>query len=307
VRPQVADRFLPRLLERLAARHGGTLVGAALMVVACLTHGAMMAAVKGLAGTYPIWQILLMRSIGQFVMLIPLIVGTGGQVLKSERIGLQGLRAVLSFIALMAAFYAIAHLPLAEASAISFLRIIFVVALAGLIFSDRIGAIGWAAAAMGFGGIVIMLDPSAEGLNEAAAIAAAGALVTAVVTITVKQLTRSDSTATMMCYSAGGLTLLCLAPSMFTWEPIGWDDSPLFALLIASALVTQWCFTNAYRHGETSTIATVEYFRLVAAALIGLIIFAEVPTPGALAGIALIMSASFVAVRRERIRVWLFG
>jgi drug/metabolite transporter (DMT)-like permease len=300
--PQASERYLPRLLDGLAKRHGGTLIGAILMVVACITHASMMAAVKGLADTFPVWQILLIRSGGQLLMLVPLIVGTRGQVLSSNRIGVQLTRSVLSFIALISAFYAIAHLPLASASAISFLRIIFIIALAGVLFSDRIGIVGWSAAVLGLGGIVIMLDPSAEGLNEAALIAAFGAMLTASVTLTVKSLTQTDTTATMMCYSALGLTMLCAIPSAFTWVPMGREHLPLIAILIASASVTQWCFTNAYRHGETSTIATVEYFRLVAAAIIGFLFFAEVPSFGALCGIALIIVASFIAVKRERIR-----
>ena len=80
--------------------------------------------------------------------------------------------------------------------------------------------------------------------------------------------------------------------------------APHLTLLIGSAFITQWCFTNAYRHGEASVMATVEYTRLIAAAFIGFVIFSEVPTLGAVIGIILIVTASFIAVRREQIRSW---
>lgn len=300
-----AHGFLPQILERWSGLYGGNTVGTVLMVLACLTNAAMMASVKELSLTYPIWQILLMRSLGQSTMLLPLIIGTRGGVLKSERISLQMLRVVFSFISLMAAFYTVAHLPLAEASAISFLRIIFVVALAGVIFADRVGVIGWAATVIGLAGILIMLDPTAEEINAAALVGAAGALVTAIVTIMVKRLTQIDPTSTIMCYSSLGLAVLCAVPSAFTWEPITWAFAPLYATLITSAFITQWCFTNSYRHGEASVMATIEYSRLIAAALLGFVIFSEIPTLGALTGITLIITASFIAVRRERIRSWL--
>lgn len=266
----------------------------------------MMASVKELSLTFPIWQILLLRSLGQSTMLLPLIINTRGNVFKSNHLVLQLLRILFSFISLMAAFYTIAHLPLAEASAISFLRIIFVVALAGVVFSDKVGVIGWAAAVIGLCGILIMLDPTASEINIAALIGAAGALVTAIVTIMVKRLTQYDATSTIMCYSSFGLTVLCAVPSAIAWEPITWSLVPLIALLIGSAFITQWCFTNAYRHGEASVIATIEYSRLIAAALLGFIIFSEVPTPTALVGITLIITASVIAIRREKIRSWLF-
>ena len=299
--------FLPKILELWSNQYGGNAVGAALMILACLTNAAMMASVKELSQTFPIWQVLLMRSLGQSTMLLPIIISSRGEVLKSERISLQILRVVLSFISLMAAFYTVAHLPLAEASAISFLRIIFVVALAGVIFADRVGVIGWAATVIGLAGILIMLDPAAEELNVAALVGAAGALVTAVVTILVKRLTQIDPTSTIMCYSSFGLLVLCSVPSAFTWQPLTWASAPIFALLIASAFITQWCFTNSYRHGEASVMATIEYSRLIAAAWLGFVIFSEIPTLRALIGMTLIIAASFIAVRREKIRSWLTG
>ena len=300
----IASGFLPKILERWSGLYGGNVVGAALMVLASFTNAAMMASVKELSLTIPIWQILLIRSVGQSTMLLPLVIKTGGAVLVTRSIGLHMLRIVISFISLMAAFYTVANLPLAEASAISFLRIIFVVALAGIVFADKIGVIGWAATVIGLAGILIILDPTASEINAAALVGAAGALVTAVVTITVKRLTQIDATSTIMCYSSFGLTVLCAVPNFFTWVPMSWANVPLFAFLIGNAFVTQWCFTNAYRHGEASVMATVEYSRLIASAFIGFVIFSEIPGLGATIGIVLIVMASIIAVRREQIRSW---
>ena len=294
--------LLPRYLERWAGRHGGNTIGAALVVVASFATAAMMVSVRDLSATYTVWQILLMRSLGQVVLLMPLIVRTGGDILKTERFDLQALRVILSFGAIACMFYAIAHLPLAEASAIGFTRVTFVVALASVVFAERVGLVGWSATAIGLAGIVVMLDPAAEVLNDAALIAAAGALGTAGVTILIKKLTQTDATATIMCYATIGLTLLCLPPSIYTWQPITWAATPHFALLVFYGIVTSWCFTNGYRHGEASVMATVEYSRLVAAALVGFAIYAEIPGPDAVVGACLIVSASFIALRRERIR-----
>ena len=87
-----------------------------------------------------------------------------------------------------------------------------------------------------------------------------------------------------------------------TWRPITWDVAPLFAVTMVSGVVTTWCFINSYRHGEASIMATVEYSRLIAAALVGFVVFHEIPTANALVGIALIIVASFIAVRRDQIR-----
>ncbi len=295
-------RFLPRILEMFAERYGGNTVGAALIVLSSLTVASMMGAVKELSTTYSIWQMLLVRYVGQFLFLTPLIIRSRGSILKSDRIDLQMLRVALAFIGIVCMFYAIAHLPLSEASALGFSQTIFVVALAAIMFTEKVGTIGWTATAIGIAGVTIILDPTAEVLNQAALVGVGGALANAGVVITVKKLTATDTTATIMCYPAIGLALLFVVPSSLTWQPITWGVAPLFAIVMISGAVTTWCFINSYRHGEASIMATVEYSRLVAAALVGFIIFDEIPSTGALIGIALIVLASFIAVRRDQIR-----
>jgi len=295
-------RFLPRILETLSERYGGNVVGAALIIFSALTVASMMGAVKELSTSYSIWQILLARYIGQFLFLAPLMIRSRGSILKSDRIDLQMLRVALAFVGIVCVFYAIVQLPLAEASALGFSQTIFVVALAAIIFAEKVGAIGWTATGIGVAGVTIMLDPTSEVLNQAALVGVGGALANAGVVITVKKLTATDSTATIMSYPAIGLGLLFVIPGSLTWQPITWDVAPLFALIMISGAVTTWCFINSYRHGEASIMATVEYSRLVAAALVGFIVFHEIPTTGALIGIALIVLASFIAVKRDQIR-----
>lgn len=299
-----ANGLLPRILERLVSRFGGNTVGAFLIVFSSLTTAAMMAAVKDLSATYSVWQILFIRSLGQIFILVPIMVRTRGSVLRSEQVGLQLLRVVFAFIGISCTFYSIANLQLAEASAITFSRVIFVVALASVFFAERAGAIGWGATLVGMAGVLVMLDPTADALNSAALVGAGGALGTACVIISIKKLTQTDETATIMCYPAIGLTLLSGVPSFFTWQPITYEAAPLFVLAAVSGIITHWCFVSAFRHGEASIMATVDYSRLVAAGVVGYLIFSEIPTLGATFGMALIVAASFIAVQRDRIRAW---
>jgi drug/metabolite transporter (DMT)-like permease len=300
-----ATGFLPRILEKLALRYGGNAVGVGLVLLSSLTLATMMASAKELSATYSVWQIVLVRSIGVGAILVPVIVRSRGDILKSTRTSLQLMRVLLGFTGAICMFYSIAHLPLAEASAITYSRVIFVIALAAVIFGDRVGIIGWGAAVIGLSGVTIMLDPAAESLNEAALVAVGGAIAFACVVIMIKKLTSTDATATIMCYSAIGFTTLSLIPAILTWQPISWHSAPVFVLVMIGSITSNWCFINSYRHGEASIIGTVEYSRLVAAAFVGFLIFDEIPSLDATIGICLIMAASFIAIRRDRIRNWL--
>ena len=81
-----ATGFLPRILERLAARYGGNVVGASLIVLSSFTLAAMMASAKDLSASYSVWQIVLIRSFGVAVMLTPVIVRSGAPDPRSNPI-----------------------------------------------------------------------------------------------------------------------------------------------------------------------------------------------------------------------------
>ena len=293
--------------QQLAQRIGGNTLGALLIVVSSVTVAMMMGAVKELSESYSVWQILIARTAGQLLVFLPFLFRGGGAMLKTDRPGMHVARVLFAFTGLACWFYSITHLPLAEASAIGFSKALFLVALAGVVFGERVGIIGWVASIVGFGGVLLMLDPGGAELNDAVIVAAFGALAGAGATMAIKSLTRTEGTATMMAYPAIGLTVLLAVPTALTWEPITLAALPLFALSALSGIFTQWCFITAYRYGEASVLATVEYSRLIAAAAVGYLVFAEVPGWTASIGIALIIFASLVSIRRERIRAGIFS
>lgn len=187
-------RTLPRIFERLVSQIGGNVVGAGLIVFSGLTTAAMIALVMDLSLTYSVWQILFVRSLGQMAILTPIVVRSRGRALISAQIGLQLVRVAFAFVGISCTFYSIANLQLAEASAITFSRVIFVVALAAMFFSERAGIVGWGAIIVGLAGVIVMLDPTASELNSAALVGAVGALASAGVVISIKKLTQTDET-----------------------------------------------------------------------------------------------------------------
>ena len=294
-------------LGHWATTQNGNTIGAILLVLSSLTVAALMGVVRELSDTYSVWQIMLARALGQLVFFAPFLARNGGALLKTSQPKLHVWRILLSFFAIAAWFYSIGHLPLAQASAYGFTKGLFVVALAGLFLSEKPGIIGWAATFIGFTGILVMLDPSQAQLQFAALVAISGAFIASVTTLVIKRLTRTESTATLMAWSAVGLTALCAVPAFLTWQPISLAAAPLFLVAVLSGTFTQWCFISAYRYGDASVMAIVEYLRLPAAALVGFAVFAEIPTVSSLIGISLIIAASLISLRRERIRAGIFS
>lgn len=303
----VLTRALSVRLSGWANAQDGNTVGALLIVLSSLTVAGLMVAVRDLGTSYPIWQIMLARAGGQLLLLLPFMYQGRWRMLQTEKLRWHVLRVVTAYFGILGWFYSITHLRLADAMGLSFSKALFLVGLAAIFLREKPGVIGWGATIVGFCGMLVMVGPTGDsGTLLAASAAIAGAASGAVTTLAIKLLTRTESTATMMAYPALGLTLLAGIPSIFTWVPISLQAAPLFLLAVVSGIITQWCFITAYRYGDASVLATVEYVRLVAAALAGYLLFGEVPTPLAFLGILLIVSASFVSVKRERIRAGIF-
>lgn len=300
-------RTLNGRLSAWAASLGGNTIGSLFVLVSSVAVVAQMSAIKELGDAYPPWQVLLARTGGQLAMLLPFMARNRWNMLRTRAFGWHLVRTLSAYLGILGWFYSIAHMRLADAMGISFTKGLFLVALAAAFLHERPGVVGWAATIVGFFGVLVMVGPTGDSGFETAALAGlCGAAGGAVTTIAVKYLTRTESNATIMAYPAMGLTILAAIPSWYTWVPVTPEAAPLFGLAIVSGIVTQWCFISAYRHGEASVLATVEYVRVVTAALAGYLVFGEVPTPTAFLGILLIVLASLVSVRRERIRAWIF-
>jgi drug/metabolite transporter (DMT)-like permease len=210
-------------------------------------------------------------------------------------------RGLAGIAGMFCGMYALVHLPLADAVAISFAKPLFAVLLAALFLSERVGAGRWLATAAGFAGVLIVVRPGSGEFELAHVIALLGAFFIADVVVLVKKLQGSEKNATIMAYfgivtslaSAGPALYVWLAPTLFEWA--------LLVGIAVAATLGQWMALRAYRAAEASAVVPFDYLRLVFAILFGWAIFAEVPDRWTLAGTCVLIAATaFIAFREIR-------
>lgn len=262
------------------------------------TVAAMMASFKLAEAQLSLSQTIFLRTLGGVFLTLPLFAVVRVGLLPEGRLGLYVLRVGLAIGALTCWLYSIAHLPLALASALSFSKSLFLLWLAALFLSEAITARKLGLTLLGFLGILLTLDPRATGGASLLAGAAglAGAFLGGAMTIVVKQLATTEPTLRMMFYPHLGVSLFFAIPAALDWHPL---DAQAMMLVLAMAIfgsISQWCFLTAYRLGDLSQLAPVEYTRLVAAAALGFLIFAEVPTLTAVLGMGLVCLSAYAAV-----------
>ncbi|WP_319533183.1 DMT family transporter [uncultured Cohaesibacter sp.] len=286
----------------------------ALFATAIFTIVATMAKIA--VKDYHFLQILLFRQIVVFLSTLPTLLRTLPDSLKTPHPLLHSARLLGSFVALTGGILAVKGLPLTNATTLGFSTIFFVALLAALFLNEPLGPHRLGAILIGFIGVLIAVRPDASGLqNPYSLVALAAAFGGAVAAISVRKLSQTESTATLLVYQALFVGLLAAIPlfvPMFwplfqsshdlsapLWkQPDLTDTVFLFSMGILSA-IGQWIAIHAMRLGEAALVKSVDYVKLLYAALFGFIFFAEVPDEHTLAGAGLIILASLYILHRE--------
>ncbi len=217
-------------------------------------------------------------------------------------------RGLFGTSAMALTFGGLALLPLPEVTAIGYATPIFTVILAAIMLGERIRLIRIGAVGLGLFGVMIVLWPrlslDADMLGAAGTIGAlmvlGASILRAVVQIHIRTLVKTEHTAAIVFYFSLTATVLSLFSLPFGWIIPSTTD---IALLIGAGLIgglAQILVTTSYRFGAASMLAPFDYASLIFAALIGYVIFDELPTLTMVEGAALVVLGGVLIIWRER-------
>lgn len=296
------------LAARLALYRAGwdglppNIQGSAWMVVSSLAFAVMATCIKLLGRDLPVIEILFFRQIFVLVVVSPAIARGFPAVFRTKRLRIHLTRALLAFVAMTTGFTAIVHLPLAEATAISFARTLFTTMLAVVLLHEVVGWRRWTATLVGFVGVVVVARPSPDHFNEYAVLALIAAAFVAALQIALRTLTQTERPVTIMTFQNLCLSVLLAGPTAYLWVTPSWEQIGFLAAIGCIMSVVQWTMIKAYGVGDASAIAPMEYGRLLFATVAGILIFAEVPTIYTLIGSSLIIVSTLYTMHRNSIR-----
>jgi drug/metabolite transporter (DMT)-like permease len=259
----------------------------------------MVTGIKFVGQRLPVLEILFFRQMFVFILLTPVLTKGFPGAFRTNRLKLHLSRCAISIVAMTTGFTAIVHLPLAEATAISFSRAMFATVLAIFILKEVVGIRRWSATIVGFIGVIVIVRPSTDGVNEYALLALFSAALVACNLIMTKSLTTTERPSTIMAYHAGVLTVAYAVPAWWLWVQPTWTEMGLIVGIAMAMSVVQYCMIRGYKEAEASAAQPLEYVRLIYAAAIGFVVFAEVPTVWTWAGAALIIGSSVYTIRRN--------
>jgi drug/metabolite transporter (DMT)-like permease len=257
-------------------------------------------AVKWLAKGYSPLQIGFLRYLVGLVIAAGIARRVGGlATLRTRRFAGHLVRSALNLTTMLTFYYALRLLPLADTIAIGFAAPLFTTALSGPVLKERVGVRRWAAVMLGFFGVLLIVQPSSHGINLGAVLALISSLCWSLTQITSRQLSATEPSHTILFYYSVVIVVVLGVAMPTVWiTPRGLDWLWFLVCGLAGSF-GQFCYNQAFRYGEASMVAPLDYTGLVWATLMGFIVFGDLPTWLILGGAGVIICSSLYIARRE--------
>lgn len=289
-----------------AVPQGRPLVGVAMVMAAVLLFAANDTVTKLLVAEYPVPLVAFMRYAVQLVLMTVLVAPRmGARILRTKRTGLVIVRGLCLVVSTLCMGLAFQRMPVPESVAIVFLAPMLVVLAAGPVLGEKVAAASWVAAIGGFAGVLLIVRPGG-GLDFYGVIFVLISVSSSVVYYLLSRvLAHSESTVTMLFYTAV-VGVVCFGAALpWSWSGPMPDFGTLLMFLSqgAAAGLGHYLFTAAHREATASLLAPVNYMQLLWVGLMSWLLFGHVPDGLTLVGMAIVALAgvaiAMISTRRR--------
>ncbi len=270
------------------------------MVVAAASFALMINLVRRASASLPVLEIAFFRNLFGLAVMLPWLAREGRRALATRRPGLHLLRGVLALTAMLGWFTTLAHMPLVEATALSFTAPVFASLLAIPLLGEPASGRRFLALAVAFAGTLVILRPGLAVLDPVAPLALATALVWGASTVLVKRLTLTETPAAVVTWMVLFTTPASLLLALPVWRTPTAAELALLALLGAAGSLGHYGMTRALEAADAGTVAPLDYLRLPLVALFAWLLFGERTEAWTWAGAGLIVAGGLLVVGGRR-------
>lgn len=225
-----------------------------------------------------------------------------GRAVRSRRPGLQIFRGVLLVAEVVVTLEAFVRLGLINTHAIFSCYPLLISALSGPILGEKVGWRRWLAVAVGFAGILIVLDPGSGVLSANATLPLLGAAMFALYGLLTRLAARDDSAMVSFFWTGISGAIAITVVGIWHWQPVAARDIPWLLALCVAAVTAHFLLIKAYELAEASALQPFSYTQLVWISLFGVTIFGEHLAPNVAIGGALVVGAGLFTWWRSLLR-----
>jgi drug/metabolite transporter (DMT)-like permease len=277
------------------------------------------AIIKGVSASFTLWQIFFLRS----AIVVPILVVTlksrkWHASIRPKNFWWTVLRSLMLTLMWVTYYASLPHINLSVAAAAYYTSPLFITIFAAVFLGDTIGRLGWLAISLGFVGVLMVLQPRIEDFNWYALLPVSSAILYALSMILTRSRCKSENVLVLSLwlnlamFFTGTMTTLVLmmvpqSPQVVgvqnflvgPWSEMGAKECTAIGVLSVAILIGSIGAAYSYQNGRSATIATFDFAYVAFAVIWGVVMFQEVPSTIAAAGMFLIVFAGILAVRSK--------
>lgn len=234
-----------------------------------------------------------------FLFALPLLLKHGTTLLHTERFSLYIWRCAVGVGSMLCGFWAIVHLPLAEAISITYSSPLFVVIGAVFLLGEVVRIRRWSAVIIGFIGVLLIVRPGGASFNVHTLVAVAAAAMSGYVAIAIKFLSRTDKADTIVFYTTLLWVPMTLVPALFVWQ---WPHGIVWLWVVLAGFlgtVAHLLWTRALRLADVSLLTPITFAQVLVVGALGWLLFDEIIDRWTLLGAGVILGSNYYIALRE--------
>lgn len=270
-----------------------------LALASTLMFGIMAVMIRLASAQLHTFEIAFFRSSFGFIFALPLLIKHGPSLLHTQRLSLYVWRCAVGVGSMLCGFWAIVHLPLAEAVSITYSSPLFVTIGAVLLLGEVVRVRRWSAVVIGFIGVLLIVRPGGASFNVHMLAAVAAAAMSGYVAIAIKFLTRTDKADTIVFYTTLIWVPMTLLPALWVWE---WPQGIVWLWVVLVGFLGtagHLLWTRALKLADASMLIPITFAQVLVVGLFGWLLFGETIDRWTLLGAAIILGSNYYIALRE--------
>ena len=272
---------------------------AGLMLASTVSFGLMAVVIRFVSRSLSTPEIAFFRNLFGLLALLPLLWRGAPGVFRTRQLPRYFVRSAIGIGSMLCGFWAIGHLPLSQAISLSYSTPLFVTIFAAIWLGEIVRRRRWTAVLLGFVGVLVIVRPGTTGFSTGSLVAVAAAVLSSVVAIQIKQLSRIDPPDTIVFWTYMFWVPLSLVPAVLEWE---WPQGIAWLWLAAIGVFGtggQLLWTRALRLGEVSALTPIGFMQLPLVSVLAWLLFDEGIDRWTVLGAAIIFVANAYIAHRE--------
>ena len=276
--------------------------GVILAVGASAAFASMHVTVRYLTAEIHPFEVAFFRNAFGFLLLTPWLMKLDRGTLITGKIGLHVVRAVFNSIAMLTWYVALSLLPVAHAISLSLIGPVFIALGAMWFLGESVTRRRWLGIGIATAGALVIVRPGFEPMELGMMLVVVSTVCISVAKLIAKNLSRSDHTPTIVGYLTLLMTPMTMMPALAVWTWPTLEQLGFLVLVSGLGTIAHILYITAYKLADVSRVEPAMFMRMVWAAAIGWLVFAEFPDGWTWIGAVIVVSGTTYIARKEPVR-----